>query len=271
MTVTARPTIRFANYLSPVLQETYTYIAHSMSIQTGYPTTSGVKQNLDDFAHGQVDAGFLCGLLYVHLTAQQSCPVELLAAPVLTGARYQGRPHYFSDVVVRASGPYGTFADLRGCTWAYNEGASHSGCNLVNYSLLERGLSPRYFGQLVRSGSHLNSLRMVLAGDADAAAIDSHLLAVVLRNDAQLAARVRVVDTFGPSAVPPVVVARRLDAGLKHAMREVLTTLHHDPFSARALREGGIERFVPVDDAWYDDIRHMFARVQTTDYPRAFA
>ena len=270
MILTSRPTIRFVNYLSPLLQEMYTYIAHSMSIYTGHPTTLSTSQHLDEFIDGRADVGFLCGLLYTHLTSREACPVELLAAPVLTGVRYEGRPCYFSDVIVHADSSFSSFADLGGCTWAYNEGASHSGCNLVNYSLLERGKSPDYFGALVKSGSHLNSLHMVLAGEADAAAIDSHLLDVVLRRDARAAAGIRVVDVLGPSAVPPIVVARRLDPDLKHTLREMLVTMHNDPFSARVLREGGIERFVPVDDECYDDIRSMYARVQATDFPHVF-
>jgi phosphonate transport system substrate-binding protein len=241
-----------------------------MSIYTGHPTILSTSQCLHEFSDGRADVGFLCGLLYTHLTAQETCPVELLAAPVLSGTRYRGQPLYFSDVIVRADSSFSSFADLQGCTWAYNEGASHSGCNLVNYSLLERGKSPDYFGVLVKSGSHLNSLQMVLAGEADAAAIDSHLLDVVRRRDAQAAAGIRVVDVLGPSAVPPVVVARRLDPDLKHALREMLITMHENPFSLQVLREGGIECFVPVDDEWYDDIRSMYTRVQATDFPRMF-
>ncbi len=271
MMLTARQTIHFANYLSPLLQETYTYIAHSMSIRIGHPVVLSTGQNIDEFTHGLVDVGFLCGLLYVHMTGgEEACPVELLAAPVLPAARYLGQPLYFSDVIVRAASRYSSFTDLAGCTWAYNERGSHSGCNLVNYSLLERGLLPGYFGRLVKSGSHLNSLHMVLSGEADAAAIDSHILDVVLQRDAQLAARIRVVDMLGPSAIPPIVVAKRLDPAIKRALQEMLITLHHDPFSAQVLREGGIERFVPVQDECYDDIRHMLMRVQATDFQYAF-
>ncbi len=271
MLLTVQPTIRFVNYLSPLLQEMYTSIAKIVSMRLGCPTIINTSQNLDAFGDGHADVGFLCGLLYTHMTAWEACPVELLAAPVLCGARYQGRPVYFSDVIVRATSQHSSFADLRGCVWAYNEGASHSGCNLVNYTLLKRGLAPDYFGRLVKSGSHLNSLRMILTGEADAAAIDSHLLDVVLRNDLQAQTNIRVVDVLGPSAVPPVVVARRLDPALKRSLREMLITLHNDPFSARVLQEGGIERFVPVDDGCYDDIREMFACVQTTDFPRSFS
>ena len=79
------------------------------------------------------------------MRAQRERPgeLELLAAPVLDGPRYEQQPVYFSDVIVRADSPYHTLEDLAGETWAYNEESSHSGYNLVYASLLERGLRYR--------------------------------------------------------------------------------------------------------------------------------
>ncbi len=111
---------------------------------------------------------------------------------------------------------------------------------------------------------------MVLSGEADAAAIDSHVLAVALHRDRQSAAQVHVIDTFGPSAIPPVVVNKHLDAEIKRSLRDVLTTMHHDSFAAHLLQESGIERFVAVRDEDYNDIRYMLAHVQSSGFPRAF-
>src|SRR5262249_33209451 len=72
---------------------------------------------------GQAQVGFICGLPYVRKTEW----LELLAAPVMRAARYQGRPIYFSDVVVRHDSPARCFADLHGATWAYSEPGSFSG------------------------------------------------------------------------------------------------------------------------------------------------
>jgi ABC-type nitrate/sulfonate/bicarbonate transport system substrate-binding protein len=62
---------------------------------------------------------------------RQPPKLTLLAAPLPAGARYGGKPIYFSDVVVRRDSPYQTFADLRGVTWGYNEPGSQSGYNVV--------------------------------------------------------------------------------------------------------------------------------------------
>ncbi|HEX6108336.1 MAG TPA: PhnD/SsuA/transferrin family substrate-binding protein, partial [Ktedonobacteraceae bacterium] len=176
-------TIRFATFLSPILYGTYEHIASYIGEKVDCPTTLRVGQSFEEFAEGQIDVAFICGLPYVRMASQYNCPIELLGAPVLIGKRYRHRPIYFSDVIVRNESPYTCFDDLRGCVWAYNERASHSGCNLVCYSLLERGKSSDYFGETVKSGSHLRSIEMVLQGKVDAAAIDSHLLDVLRSRD----------------------------------------------------------------------------------------
>jgi phosphonate transport system substrate-binding protein len=260
-------TLRFANFLSPILQSTYEQIAHHAGQTLGLPATLHTGQSLDEFTNGQADAGFLCGLLYVRMRQWADCPVELLAAPVLLADRYEDRPIYFSDVIVHRDSPYTSFDDLQGCTWAYNEATSHSGCNLVCYGLLKRHKSPHYFGQRVKSGSHLTSLQMIIDGQADATAIDSHVLDVMLQRNPALAAQLRVVAMLGPSAMPPVVVAKRLDAELKDRLRAALVEMHHDPSPAHDLQQGLIRRLVPVADEHYNDIRHMLATVQAVTFP----
>ncbi|GCE25983.1 hypothetical protein KDA_14670 [Dictyobacter alpinus] len=261
--VTISASLQFANFLSPLLRDTYAAITTYAGQQLQMATELVPGHDLSDFGSGRVDVGFLCGLLYVHLRATQEDPVELLAAPVLRGTRYQGRPQYFSDVVVRRDSRWRAFADLGGSTWAYNEEASHSGYNLVQYSLLERQGHTDYFGRTVKSGSHAQSLQLVLSGQADAAAIDSHVLEVMFQQDPQLAAQLHSIDMLGPSAIPPIVVARKLPRQLKQALRDILAHMHEDPVQAELLHAGKIERLVTVQDEDYTNIRAMWNRVQT--------
>ncbi len=259
--------IRFATFLSPILYATYEHIARYVGEKVGHPTTLRVGQSFDEFIEGQVDVAFICGLPYVRMASQDTCPVELLAAPVLVGKRYQEKPIYFSDVIARSDSPYQSFDDLGGCVWAYNERVSHSGCNLVCYSLLVRNKSPDYFGKTVKSGSHLRSIEMVLEGEADAAAIDSHLSDILRSRDEVLTRRLRVVDVLGPSSIPPVVVSRRLDNELKCKLQGALSAMHLDDCGSRKLREGLIERFVVVKDEDYGNIREMLEKVEGADFP----
>lgn len=253
--------IRLATLLSPVLYETYEFIARYLGERLNLVTSLHTAHSSSEFERGEAEIGFLCGLLYVHLERASSCPIELLAAPVLQGERYQDAPCYFSDVIVRRDSPYASFTDLSGCTWAYNERASHSGYNLVHYNLLQRGLPPDYFRRTIETGSHLQSLRAVLAGDADATALDSHLLDVLLQRETGLGNNLRVVETLGPSPIPPLVILKNLDPTLKLRIRETLLTMHHDPRAASELGKGQIKHFVPVSNEDYDVMRVMFDRV----------
>ena len=84
---------------------------------------------------GAADGGFLCGLLYSHKRAW----LEPLAAPVMRGARYAGRPIYFSDVVVPRASPFERFAELRGARWLFNDRGSFSGYALLRAHLAALG------------------------------------------------------------------------------------------------------------------------------------
>jgi phosphonate transport system substrate-binding protein len=254
--------IRFATYLAPNLYETYEYIARYVGEKVGHPTTLTVGQSFHEFAEGRVDVGFICGLPYVTMADSPSCPIELLAAPVLQGERYEHRPIYFSDVVVRKDSPYAFFDDLQACVWACNQRVSHSGWNLVCYSLLERGETPGYFGQVIETGSHLRSISLVLEGRADATAVDSHVLDVFLAKNRTVATELRIIDMLGPSSIPPMVINKTLDHSLKVRVQEVLLTMHEDPQAASALHAGSIDRFVRVSDEDYQDIRRMRASVE---------
>src|SRR5258708_39390882 len=123
--------LRFVSFLAPNVRPVYEFIARHVGERLGCATELVGGGSYDDMA--KADVAFLCGLLYVRLMEQKMPPVELLAAPVLQGARYAGRPIYFSDVIVHRDSRFHTFADLRGARWAYNEINSHSGHGVVRY------------------------------------------------------------------------------------------------------------------------------------------
>lgn len=254
--------LRIATFLSSLLYETYEYIAHYLGERLDCPTHLHVGQSLDEFTNGQTDMAFLCGLLYVHMARRPHCPIEVIAAPVVQGQRYQGRPIYFSDVVVHRDSRYTTFDDLQGCIWAYNERASHSGYNIVQYSLLQQGRSPAYFRDMLETGGHIASLQAVLEHKADATAIDSHVLDVLLTRNPNIAAQVRIISMLGPTAIPPLVITKSIDERKKQRMQEVLYNMHQDTEAARMLQRGLIARLAPIRDEEYDGIRNMWDCVQ---------
>jgi phosphonate transport system substrate-binding protein len=258
--------LRFATFLAPNVLPVYRFLADRIAHRLGRPVELVVGTSFDQFQRGEADLGVLCGLPYVWLADRRPAPVEPLAAPVLAGERYGGHPVYYSDVIVHRGSPITCPEELRGCSWAYNEPASHSGHTVTLYSLVRMGARPGFFARVVEAGWHQRAIRLVLDGAVDAAAVDSQVLAVELRDHQRLAANLRVVGAFGPSTIQPVVAASRLPDQLKDEVRELLVGLGHDPSARPALAHGFIERFASVDDAAYDDIRAMLATIQAAGW-----
>jgi len=245
--------LRFVSYLAPSLPpELFEAIAAHVARATGLEAevtfetaTSGpAPGSPDPFSTGAADLGFLCAPTYRSLASLRPAPVELLgAAPVFADARAGGRPVYFSDVVVPRASRAREFRDLAGRVWAYNDVCSLSGYHSMLRKVAELCLGAAFFGELRHVGTHLAALEQVAAGIADAAAVDSNVLLLALRRDRSLDGRIRVLESWGPFPVQPVVARASLPAWLKQRVTEAL-------LSAGELHAG----------------LHGFARVTEEDY-----
>lgn len=258
--------VRFVTFLAPNMFGVYRFVADYVGEKLGRRTELTVGYSFDQFAAGQADVGFICGLPYVQLSRQPRPPVELLAAPLLQGERYRGRPIYFSDVIVHVDSPCRSFSDLRGRSWAYNDLDSHSGYNVTRHQLVKMGETGSFFGKVVEAGSHQRSIRKVCNGEVDAAAIDSQVLAIELRDHTTLRGKLKVIDTLGPAGIQPIVAASQLPDDLKADVRAVLLDMGDDPVAKARLAHGFVERFVPVGDENYDDVRTMLAAAEDSGF-----
>ncbi|MEJ2012253.1 MAG: PhnD/SsuA/transferrin family substrate-binding protein [Anaerolineales bacterium] len=206
---------------------------------------------------GEIQLGWICGLTYVWKADARPPLVELLAAPVMSGKRYQNQPVYYSDVIARRSAHFTAFEALRDTRWGYNEPRSHSGYNLVRYELARRGLDASFFKQVQPTGSHQESIDAILRGEIDAAAIDTTVLETELQRRPALVRELRVVDTFGPSPIPPFVAAAGLDHKLRSRLTQSLVSMHESSSGQRLLAQHRVARFARVEDHDYDMIREM--------------
>jgi phosphonate transport system substrate-binding protein len=256
-------TLRVASHLAPGVEPLYAYLADHLADRLGRRAEFIVAESYERCAQDIDDVCFVCSIPYLLLADAGRIEMEVVAAPVLRGERYAGSPVYFSDVIVATDSPHHVFGDLRGCRWAYNEPFSHSGYVTVLSHLAALGEDREFFGQMVEAGFHDIAIRMVVAGTVDAAAIDSQVLEIALRDDADVARAVRVIGAIGPSTIQPVVASRtRLSAvereTITTALLDVADSTDAGPWLDRAL----VDRFVAVDDASYGDIRSKLSRVR---------
>lgn len=238
------------------------YLAEQLNLETQFIIDPPWDECLQNVLAGRIQIGWMCGYPYVRETAKPNPAIELLALPIMAGARYQNQPVYFSDVVVRRDSPFEKFADLHGATWAYNEVGSQSGYHIVRYKLAQIGQNGDFFAKVMASGAHLNSLQMVLAGEVDASAIDSTVLAMALHEDPTLAAQIRIIEALGPSPIPPWVIHKSVPAPLRQSIRQALMQLPHTPAGREILSLGEMVGFETAVDAHYDRLRQMLAAAE---------
>jgi phosphonate transport system substrate-binding protein len=247
--------MRFVSFLAPAMTPVYEFIARAVGERLGVPTEFAYAERYEQLAGA--DVCFLCGLAYIELCDRERAPFVPVAAPILQGERYEGRPIYFSDVIVRRDSRFTTFADLEGASWCYNEPLSHSGYGITRYHLTRLGRTGGYFGRVVEAGYHARSIELVRTGAVDASAIDSHVLELALRDDPTLVDELRILTSLGPSTVQPVVAGMWLSEALRAQIQRALVDLADDAIARGWLGRGRIERFVAVDDRHYGDLRTM--------------
>jgi ABC-type phosphate/phosphonate transport system substrate-binding protein len=239
-----------ATFLSPRLEEAYRSAAREAAGALGREARLVTDASFEDLDAGAVDAAFLCGLPYVELRELAGDRLEALAAPVPPGDRYGGAPVYFSDVVVRRGDPARGLGDLRGRRWAYNEERSHSGHNVVLATLARRGADPGMFSEVTRTGSHEGSLDAVRSGRADGAAVDSHLLDLLLAGDGALRESITVIESLGPSPSQPLAAGPGLREDERDAVRRAV---------------GALPGWAPVRDSDYEPLRAMRSEALSLD------
>ena len=105
-------------------------------------------------------------------------------------------------------------------------------------------------------------LEMILAGEIDAAAIDSTVLETELTNQPKLAKRIRIVEVLGPSPIPPFIASKQLPGDLFAAIQNCLLEMHASRAGRMLLTKQRISHLQLVDDRFYDRIREMARRAE---------
>lgn len=260
--------LEFVSYLAPNLLWFYkaigAYWERTFSIQINI--TQSQSDPLDDpfLFNDQWDGAFICGLPFSRYCNRIPQQLEAIVAPVLQASRYEDKPVYFSDVIVSETSELKTFAQLSGKTFCYNDLGSNSGYNLLRHHLLQTEYSSRFFSQAWQSGSHQRSIRWVVNGTADCAAIDSMVLEQELRHHPELAQQVRVIESIGPSPMPPIVVAQRLGRNWLDRLQAAL--LQPDSDLQAQMQQANVQRFAPVQSVDYQKLAQMYDRAVQSGY-----
>jgi phosphonate transport system substrate-binding protein len=257
----AKQTFTFTTIQAPIQDFIIEDLARYLALRLGIPSQFVIEVSWQErerrIDSGEIDVAWICGLPYVIKADRGEPDIELLAAPVMAGERYQDQPIYYSDVIVRTERHFQSFIDLCGTTWAYNEPGSQSGYNITRYHLAKIDAPDPFFDRVIEAGSHEHCIQLILDGDADAAAIDSTVLDLAREQEGHIHDHLRIVATLGPSPIPPLIISKYVNPELREAIRALILEMHEDPDGCQILERGKIRRFQHVRDADYDPIRIM--------------
>lgn len=225
-----------------------------MDFLTGlsYSTVNAMVEN------GAADIAFVCGYPYIlSHDSKGSPPMELLAAPVMESKLYEGKPIYYSYVIVPLTSKAKSFKDLKGKRYVYNDKTSNSGYNMPRYHLIKMNETKGFFGEVLHSGSHEESIRMVAEGQADASSVDSLVFDYALRTGEKYASQVKIIEKLGPAGIPPVVRSTKLSDQEAAKIKNALLHMHEDPEGQAILKQAYVKKFVEIDDTLFSHVREM--------------
>ncbi len=202
-----------------------------------------------------VDVAFVCSGPYAQ--GHDEFGMELLVAP-----QVNGRPAYYSYIIVPRNSPAKSLRDLRGKSFAFADPDSNTGKLVPTYMLAKMGETPdSFFDKYIFTYSHDNSIKAVARHICDGAAVDSLIWEYADRTNPEFTSKTRVILKSRPFGIPPVVVPPGLDSSTKNRLRAVFLGLHRDTRGRRILEHMMIDKFVRIDDHAYDSIRQMNAWV----------
>jgi ABC-type phosphate/phosphonate transport system substrate-binding protein len=209
---------------------------------------------------------FMCGYPWA-LSAERP---RLLAAPVPSPPRYDGRPVYFTDFVVRADSRHRALEDTFGGRLAYSTESSHSGYNAARHHLLAYRTPARaslYSETVGPLGAPRRVLDAVVEGRADVGPVDSYLLDLWRRHLPDMAGRVRIVATTGGAPIPPLVASPATDPAVCDRLAATLIGAHRAPEIAATLDALLLARFERVTPDAFDVLLERRRQAQQAGYP----
>ena len=186
-------------------------------------TQAGLPWNVIDYdapaplsvlwARNDLGLAMMCGLPFAQRTERPT----LIAAPVPSPARYDGKPVYFTDIVVRADSHFKTLEETFGGVIGYTLVDSMSGgvalrCHLEAFrKICCSPLRPRLYRQTI--GGFVNARNVIealVAGTINAGPLDSYYHDLLKRNEPAFAAQVRQVASTAAMPIPPLVATTAL-------------------------------------------------------------
>jgi phosphonate transport system substrate-binding protein len=227
------------------------YMSRQLAMPVQFVQRSTYQEVNNLMRDNEIEAAFVCSGAYVDGHAQFG--MQALVVPVV-----DGKTVYYSYIIVPKDSKAASLADLRGRRFAFTDHMSNTGKLAPTYMVRQLGANINsFFSSYIFTRSHDRSIDMVAHGLVDGAAVDSLIWGYISRKHPEITARTKIIGRSKPYGMPPFVVSREIDQGLKTKLRDILLNLDQNPTGRDILRQLAIDKFVPAVDSSYESIRQM--------------
>lgn len=232
-------------------REILDYISKKMGIPVELVQRDTYAEVNELVENEKLHAAFVCSGAYID--GHREFGMELLVAP-----KAYGEPYYYSYIIVPSDSDAERLEDLRGKKFAFTDPMSNTGKLVPTYMLAVVGENPdSFFSESIFTYSHDKSIEAVAQKLVDGAAVDSLIWDYAAATSPEFTSRTKIIRKSPPYGIPPVVIPRGLDPGIKEDLRKVFLNMHLDPEGRAILDKVKIDRLIEIEDRIYDSIREM--------------
>ena len=208
---------------------------------------------------------FMCGWPFVRGGSR----MQAIAVPVPAPPRYESKPRYCSDFLVREDSGWARVEDAFGHRFGWTVAGSHSGFNAPRayLSCFVSAQRPRLFSQSVGPlGSPAAALVALKARTVDMVALDGYWLDLLRHHEPAELHGIRVVGHTPWAPIPLLVAAPGVDGSQVRRLRERLVGLHDAPGGGALLTNVVLQRFEGPDVTAYAGLENLAADAERSGY-----
>lgn len=179
---------------------------------------------------------------------------QIVAAIIPADPLAEGRPVYWTDMIVAADHRASSLEETFGGTIAWTDAMSHSGLNAPRRLILEtvgNGEQMPYRKAVGPVVTPAGAIEAVCSGQADVAGLDGYYHLLLQTHDPLRAARIRTIARTSTAPIPPLVAAHDVPQAAVSALSGAILALHNYPSMRKILEALRIESFARIEPEAY--------------------
>jgi len=204
--------------------------------------------------NGEVDIALICSQAFA--TGSEQGYLQALAAPIIANSSL-----YRSYIIVRNDRDINSIKDLKNKSFAFTDPDSYSGRLAALYLLKKMGLDVKFFGRTIYTYSHYYSIKSVVSGLVDGAAVDSLIYDQLVKLNSEDIKKLKIIAYGEWVGNPPIVASNYLSEEKKEQIKNILFKMDQDARGREILKDMGIDKYASVEYDNYLPILDMLKTV----------